>query len=233
MRVNEKIIGTIEVNGMYLYATHFSPKEKIHHINLKNIEGNQDKTCGYVYFKLHEEEIGEKWSFYIGQYVDINYRGLGLGNILMALYLYFCYENGYTSFKTCTTQRKLDILSVMNLFGFKVKNPEKYANGDSDKIIHNNKMVVDVMKKTNEHGVFFSFKTPEAEAIYRKLNEAIIGHLLILEPLPKGNIALFKKIGWVVPNERYFLGISELNPYPESLIKKTLKPFSTNSKNIF
>ena len=163
---------------------------------------NQILEYGYIYFMLHTSEEGIPLSSYIGSKVFEDYRNKGLGDLLMSAYLYYSYDNGFTFVESTTKQRKLDILSLMDKYGFKVKEPEKYDNGERITLLKN-KMVVDIFKQ-NKGGIYYRFKTNKAEKKYREDNSKISDNYNYLEsqeinPNPEG----YRKLGWVVPSEEY------------------------------
>lgn len=168
-------------------------------------KNNKIIEYGYIYFMLYTSKEGLKISKYIGSKVIEEYRNKGLGDLLMSLYLYYSYDNGFTLVESTTRQRKLDILSLMNKYGFRLKNPEKYDNGEKT-ILFNNNMVVDIYKQ-NKGGLYYRFKTSKAENKYKKDNIKISSNYdyLISEKDNPNNDGLedFKKLGWVVPNEDY------------------------------
>ncbi len=161
---------------------------------------NQIIEYGYVYFMLYKTPEGIPMSKYIGSKVTDDFRGKGLGDLLMSLYLYYSYDKGFTYVESTTRQRKLDILSLMNKYGFRVKEPEKYDNGERTTLYKNN-MVVDIYKQ-NQGGLYYRFKTSKAEEIYRRNNPKISGNYNYLntDRLLEEH---FKKLGWIVPNEDY------------------------------
>ena len=159
---------------------------------------------GYIYFMLHVSKEGIPLSQYIGSKVLEDYRNKGLGDLLMSVYLYYSYDNGFNFVESVTRQRKLDILSLMDKYGFKVKNPEIYEDGERVSLFKNN-MVVDIFKQ-NRGGIYYRFKTSKAEKIYKKNSTKISGsdsynylNPQEIDPNPIG----YKKLGWVVPNEEY------------------------------
>ena len=163
---------------------------------------NQPIEYGYVYFMLYTTNEGIPVSKYIGSKVLEDYRGKGLGDLLMSIYLYYSYENGFSLIESTTRQRKLDVLSLMNKYGFQVKKPELYDFGERVSIFRNN-MVVDVFRQ-KRGGTYYRFKTTKAELLYRKNNSKFAGgynYLLSqeLDPNPRS----YQKIGWIVPNEDY------------------------------
>ena len=87
---------------------------------------NEIIEYGYIYFMLYTTNDGFKVSSYIGSKVFEQFRGYGIGDLLMSIYLYYSYDNGFTFVESTTRQRKLDILSLMNKYGFLVKRPEVY-----------------------------------------------------------------------------------------------------------
>lgn len=130
-------------------------------------KNNQMIEYGYVYFMLYKTKDGIPVSKYIGSKVFENYRNKGLGDLLMSIYLFYSYDNGFTYAESTTRQRKLDILSLMNKYGFKVKEPEKYDNGERI-TFYKNYMVVDIYKE-NKGGIYYRFKTNKAEKIYKNI----------------------------------------------------------------
>ena len=165
---------------------------------------------GYVYFMLYVDEEGLPLSQYIGSNVDKEFRNKGIGNLLMSIYLYYSYDKGFKYIESSTRQRKLDLLSLMHKYGFRVKKPEDYDNGEKIVLVRNN-MVVDIFKG-NTSGLYYRFKTKKAEVIYKQRNAKISGNYTYLTPqeeilTPKG----YSKLGWVVPNEEYSRPISEDN----------------------
>ena len=56
----------------------------------------------------------------------------------MSIYLFYSYDNGFHYVETTTRQRKLDILSIMDKYGFRVKKPEKYDYGERITLLKNN-----------------------------------------------------------------------------------------------
>lgn len=166
---------------------------------------NQVIEYGYVYFMLYIDNDGLPVSKYIGSKVSEEYRNKGLGDLLMSIYLYYSYDNGFLYVESTTRQRKLDILSLMNKYGFRVKQPEKYDNGERVTLLKNY-MVVDIFKQ-NKGGVYYRFKTNKAEKLYKAKNPKIAdnySYLTSLENLGDSNeMEDFVKLGWVVPNEEY------------------------------
>ena len=166
---------------------------------------NQMIEYGYVYFMLYITKEGIPVSKYIGSKVLEEYRSKGLGDLLMSIYLYYSYDKGFIYVESTTRQRKLDILSLMNKYNFKVNQPEKYDNGERISLFKNN-MVVDIYKQ-NKGGIYYRFKTRKAENIYKKSNAKIAGGYKYLSPLEDTNNSSemdnFIKLGWVVPNEEY------------------------------
>ena len=163
---------------------------------------NQMIEYGYVYFMLYNTKEGIPVSKYIGSKVIEEYRNKGIGDLLMSIYLYYSYDAGFHFVESTTRQRKLDILSLMNKYGFRVKKPEQYENGERISLYKNN-MVIDIYKQ-NKGGLYYRFKTKKAERIYRNNNAKIADNYNYLEPLEdKSEINGFKRLGWVVPNEDY------------------------------
>ena len=123
----------------------------------------------------------------------------------MSIYLYYSYDNGFELIESTTRQRKLDILSIMHKYGFRVKNPEIYDNG-SRITLFRNKMVVDIFKQ-DKGGLYYRFKTSKAEKIYRNNNFKISGEYNYLSPEEESfsdeEIKEYRKLGWIVPNEDY------------------------------
>lgn len=170
-------------------------------------KNNQIIEYGYVYFMLYRAPDGLPISQYIGLKVLEDYRGKGLGDLLMSAYLYYSYDNGFVFSESTTRQRKLDVLSLMDKYGFRVKNPEKYDNGERVSLLNNN-MVVDIYKQ-HKGGIYYQFKTNKAESKYKRDTAKIAGeyHYLVsaetLESSDSSEMDSFRKIGWVVPNEDY------------------------------
>lgn len=160
---------------------------------------------GYVYFTLFTTTDGIPISNYIGSKVIESYRNKGLGDLLMSVYLYYSYDNGFIFAESTTTQRKLDLLSLMSKYGFRVKKPERYEHGERITLLKNN-MVVDIYKR-NEGGIYYRFKSNRAEKIYKRNNAKIAGGYSYLPSLEESVDSClmdeFSKIGWVVPNEDY------------------------------
>ena len=101
------------------------------YLRIIGITANQQKIqYGYVYFMLYKDAEGLPLSQYIGSNVDKEYRNKGLGNLLMSIYLYYSYDKGFKFIESSTRQRKLDLLSLMHRYGFRVKKPEDYDNGE-------------------------------------------------------------------------------------------------------
>lgn len=178
-------------------------REYLRIIGLTN--DNQIIEYGYIYFMLFTNEEGLKVSSYIGSKVIEPYRNKGLGDLLMSVYLFYSYDNGFEVVESTTRQRKLDLLSLMNKYGFKVKEPEKYEDGERITMYKNN-MVVDIYKKKNK-GIYYRFKTKHAEEIYRRNNSKVSENYRYLGAPddPNSDIILsdYSKLGWVVPNEEY------------------------------
>ena len=171
---------------------------------------------GYIYFMLHTTKDGIPVSQYIGSKVNELYRGKGLGDLLMSIYLYYSYDNGFTFVESITRQRKLDLLSLMSKYGFTVKNPELYENGERITLLKNN-MVIDIFKQ-KKGGIYYRFKTNKAEQIYRRNNAKIEGNYKYIESQEVNpNPLKFKKLGWIVPNEDY-----ERNTSDTSIIENNL-----------
>ena len=61
---------------------------------------------GYIYFMLYTSKEGLKTSSYIGSKVIDDYRGKGLGDLLMSTYLYYSYDNGFSSVESTTRQKE-------------------------------------------------------------------------------------------------------------------------------
>ena len=157
---------------------------------------------GYIYFMLYTSEEGIPLSKFIGTKVWDQYKGKGLGDLLMSIYLYYSYDNGFTFVESTTRQRKLDILSLMNKYGFTVKEPEKYEDGERITLYKNN-MVVDIYKQ-NKGRIYYKFKTSKAENIYKKNNAKVAYNYEYLNAESSSDeLEDFKKLGWVVPNEDY------------------------------
>ena len=176
---------------------------------------------GYVYFMLYKNASGIPVSEYIGSKVEEKYRNKGLGDLLMSAYLYYSYDKGFKLVESTTRQRKLDILSLMDKYGFRVKTLGLYENGERTTLCGNN-MVVDIYKK-NEGGVYYSFKTEKAEKIYRRDNFKIADGYNYLPPLEYiqylTDADSYTKIGWVVPNEEYRQTENSLSIVDECLNK--------------
>ena len=166
---------------------------------------NQIIEYSYVYFMLYITKEGLSISKYIGCKVFENYRNKGLGDLLMSMYLYYSYDNGFRFIESTTRQRKLDVLSLMSKYGFRVKEPEKYNDGERITLFRNN-MVVDIYKQ-NEGGLYYRFKTSKAEELYRKNNAKIAVNYNYLSSQTHSqnsdDIQGYKKLGWIVPNEEY------------------------------
>ena len=165
---------------------------------------------GYIYFMLYTQKDGLKVSSYIGSMVDEKYRGTGLGDLLMSAYLYYSYDNGFYMVNSTTKQRKLDILSLMNKYGFKVVNSEMYDNGERT-TIYKNKMVIDIYKNHNK-GIYYRFKTKRAEEVYRKDNSKISNKFNYLpsQDIEEIDSDIYNHLGWIVTNEDY------IKPYEEN-----------------
>ena len=116
---------------------------------------------------LYINKYGIPVSKYIGSKVFENFRKKGLGDLLMSIYLYYSYDNGFNYVGSTTRQRKLDLLSLMDKYGFKVINPEKYDYGERITLLKNN-MVVDIYKQ-NKGSIYYRFKTNKAENLYKKI----------------------------------------------------------------
>ena len=172
-------------------------------------ENNEKIVYGYVYFMLYTDKEGLKRSAYIGSKVDEQYRGKGLGDLLMSIYLFYSHENWFISFESITRQRKLDLLYLMNKYGFKVKQSNLYDNGNRISMYKNN-MVIDILKD-EQRGVCFRFKTRKAENLYRQKNGRIAWseNYRYLPPLDDElntiSYELYINLGWVVPNEGYVI----------------------------
>ena len=94
-----------------------------------------------------------------------------MGDLLMSIYLYYSYDNGFAFVESTTRQRKFDLLSLMNKYGFRVKTPEVY---DGERItMFKNNMVVDIFKQ-NKGGLYYRFKTRKAEEIYKRSNAKVL-----------------------------------------------------------
>ena len=160
---------------------------------------------GYIYFTLFVTKEGIPISNYIGSKVIETYRNKGLGDLLMSIYLYYSYDKGFVFVESTTTQRKLDLLSLMNKYGFRVKKPEKYDYGERVTLLKNN-MVVDIYKFT-KGGIYYRFKTNKAERIYKRNSakiDAVYNYLPSFEEtVDPAFMKDFNKVGWVVPNEDY------------------------------
>lgn len=160
---------------------------------------------------LYTTKDGIPVSKYIGSKVLEKYRNKGLGDLLMSIYLYYSIDNGFPYAESTTRQRKLDLLSLMNKYGFRVKKPENYDYGERVTLLKNN-MVVDVYKQ-NVGGIYYRFKTNKAEDLYRKNNAKVAGNYNYLasmeETKSSGEMNAFKKVGWVVPNEEYERSIDD------------------------
>ena len=163
---------------------------------------NQMIEYGYIYFMLYISKDGLPISKYIGSKVLDDYRNKGLGDLLMSIYLYYSYDNGFTFVESTTRQRKLDLLSLMNKYGFTVKFPEKYDNGERISL-YKNHMVVDIYKQ-NSGGLYYRFKSKKAEEVYKRDNAKIADNYDYLPAQEKiKELNNYKKIGWIVPNEDY------------------------------
>ena len=186
-------------------------------------KNNQVIEYGYVYFMLYNTKDGIPVSKYIGSKVIEKYRNKGLGDLLMSIYLYYSYDTGFTYVESTTRQRKLDVLSLMNKYDFRVKQPEKYDNGERITLYKNN-MVVDIYKQ-NKGGIYYRFKTRKAEDIYKRNNAKVAGNYKYLSPLEDSNSnekGDYKRLGWVVPNEDYER-IKEDNNKDDKIIDTNLK----------
>lgn len=178
---------------------------------------NEILEYGYIYFMLHISKEGIPLSQFIGSKVLENYRNKGLGDLLMSVYLYYSYDRGFTFVESITRQRKLDLLSLMDKYGFRVKEPEKYENGERITLFKNN-MVVDVFKQ-NKNGIYYRFKTSKAENLYINNNFKVSGNYRYLAPQEiNPNPDGYKKVGWVVPNEEYNRSIKD-----DSIVENHLK----------
>ncbi len=164
---------------------------------------NQIIEYGYVYFMLYTSKEGLPISEYIGSKVFEEYRNKGLGDLLMSIYLYYSYDNGFSFVESTTRQRKLDVLSLMNKYGFRVKEPQNYDDGERITLYRNN-MVVDIFKQ-NKGGIYYRFKTNKAEEIYKRNNAKVANNYNYLQSQENNQIDIedYKKLGWVVPNEEY------------------------------
>ena len=181
-------------------------------------KANEIINYGYVYFMLFMTKEGIPTSKYIGAMVFDEFRNKGLGDLLMSVYLYYSYDNGFTFVESTTRQRKLDILSIMNKYGFRVKQPEKYDDGEKTTLYKNN-MVVDIYRQ-NRGGLYYRFKTKKAEHIYKKNNAKVADGYNYLPPLEDNNVEIgSEKIGWVVPNENYIRTESNNTIVEDSLRK--------------
>ena len=172
---------------------------------------------GYVYFSLYTSEDGLPISQYIGSQVFEEYRGKGLGDLLMSIYLYYSYDSGFSFVESTTRQKKLDILALMNKYGFTVKDPEKYHDGEMTAILKN-KMVVDIYKQ-NRNGLYYRFKTTKAEDLYRRANAKIAENYNYLDPLGSDNIVGLYKVGWVVPGEEYERTLDDYKIIKKDLVR--------------
>ena len=151
---------------------------------------------------LYRTKEGILVSKYIGSKVWDDYRNKELGDLLMSIYLYYSYDNGFTFVESTTRQRKFDLLSLMNKYGFRVKTPEVYDDGERITMFKNN-MVVDIFKQ-NKGGLYYRFKTRKAEEIYKRSNAKVAGNYHYLSSQEDGiELPNYKKLGWVVPNEDY------------------------------
>ncbi len=177
---------------------------------------NQIIEYGYIYFMLYMTKDGLPVSQYIGSKVFEDFRNKGLGDLLMSIYLYYSYDNGFKFVESTTRQRKLDILSLMNKYGFRVKEPEKYDDGERITLLKNN-MVIDIFKQ-NKGGIYYKFKTNKAQEIYQKNNAKIAGGYNYLDP-QIDSLEDFKKLGWVVPNEEYKRTVEDDNIIRNNLDK--------------
>ncbi len=221
---NEKIIGDFIIDNpnipyMNAYLLFSSYQGGNNHSNLPDnreylrIVGTDSKgniiQYGYIYFTLHIDKDGIKKSSYIGAKVEPEFRGMGFADLLMSVYLYFSYDSGYHIIDSVTKQRKLDILSLMNRYGFMVADQDTYQNGERI-TVNGNKMVIDIMKSKKFEGVYYRFKTYKQENLYRDNNIKVANNYNYLDPLDtQDDFELskmrFKKIGWVVPYEDYIL----------------------------
>lgn len=157
---------------------------------------------GYIYFMLYVSKEGLHLSKYIGSKVFEEYRNKGLGDLLMSVYLYYSYDNGFNNVESTTRQRKLDLLSLMNKYGFTVKESDKYEEGNRITLYKNN-MVVDIYKQ-NTGGIYYKFKTTKAENVYKKNNAKVANNYDYLNAeTSDSELGNYKKLGWVVPNEDY------------------------------
>lgn len=173
---------------------------------------------GFIYFMLYEDD-GLPISLYIGSYVDEKFRNKGLGDLLMSIYIYYSYENGYELIESSTRQRKLDVLALMHKYGFRVNKPKDYDNGEKIVIVRNN-MVVDILKK-NTGGLYYRFKTKQAEKIYKQRNSTVSGSYNYLPPQEKKSTPEgYKQLGWVVPGEEYGI-INENKNLMEGNLRKS------------
>ncbi len=174
---------------------------------------------GYIYFILYTDNDGLKVSSLIGLKVSEDYRGKGIGDLLMSIYLYYSYDNGYYLVDSVTKQRKLDVLSLMNKYGFKLLNPEIYEYGNRT-TIYKNSMVIDIYKQRNS-GLYYRFKTKKAEITYRRDNHKISDNYNYLPAQNENDIDenLYNHKGWIVPNEEYS---KEYTKAEESLIQDKL-----------
>lgn len=222
----EKIIGDFIIdnpnipymNAYLLFASYSGGNERGNLPNNREylrIVGNDSSgniiQYGYVYFTLYVDSDGVKRSSYIGCKVEPEYRGMGFADLLMSVYLYFSYDSGYRVIDSVTKQRKLDVLSLMNRYGFEVANPGIYQGGERISV-NGNKMVVDIMKSKKFDGVYYRFKSCKQENLYRDNNIKIADSYNYLDPLDvqddfEFSKKRFKKVGWVVPYEDYVMDL--------------------------
>ena len=176
------------------------PKNR-EYLKIYGIDKNgQTIVYGYVYFTLYVNEDGLPVSHYIGSKVMEDFRGKGLGDLLMSVYLYYSYDSGFYYVESKTRQKKLDILALMQKYGFRVNNPEAYDNGESTKAYKNN-MVVDIYKK-NSGGLYYRFKTKKAENIYMSMQAKTLEDYSYLPSFDSTTdpsvLDDYEHIGWMV-----------------------------------
>lgn len=237
VKENEKIIGDFIIdnpnvpfmNAYLLHASYVGGNENNNlpnnreYLRIVGVDGNGNLIqYGYVYFTLYTDSNGIKRSNYIGAKVEPEFRGMGFADLLMSVYLYFSYDSGYRVIDSMTKQRKLDILSLMNRYGFEVANSSMYQGGERI-TINKNKMVIDIMKSKKFSGVYYRFKTGKQENLYRDNNLKVADNYNYLEPLDEQddfefNRMRFKKVGWVVPYEDYVLDLSRRNEIENRVI---------------
>lgn len=224
---NEKVIGSFILDNMNLpYMDAYLVFSCYHGGNDGgNLPGNREYLrilgrnmdgdvvqYGYVYFTLYQDSDGLKRSCYIGAKVEDEYRGMGFADLLMSVYLYFSYDMGYRYIESITKQRKLDILSLMNRYGFMVSDSASYGGGER-LTLNGNKMVVDVFKSKKFDGIYYRFKSSKQEYQYRNNNSKISDGYNYLTPFDEQDDfefskMRFKKVGWVVPYEDYVMDLS-------------------------